>query len=400
MAHDQNAICAPLGFSASGVAAGVKANAALDLAVIASDRPACAAGLFTTNLVCGAPVDVSQRHIEGGTARAIVVNAGNANACTGERGEADALEMCRRTAAALGCDAGQVLVASTGVIGRPLAMDRIALGIDAAVDALGPEGGDDAARAIMTTDTVPKTAARTLDVGGTRVTIGGMCKGAGMIAPRLGTMLAFVTTDATLSATALGTALADAVEQTFNRVTVDGDTSTSDMVLALANGAAGAPEIQPGTRAFAAFASELTALCRELARKIAQDGEGATTFVTVRVDGALSDDDALRAARTVAESPLVKTAVFGNDPNWGRIAAALGRSGAQFYPHRLRIRLDDLLIFEDGQPTSFDQADAERIVGQPALTIAADLGSGSAHAEMYTCDLSYDYVRINADYTT
>ena len=393
-------VCAPLGFSASGVASGVKTDSALDLAVIASDRPACAAGLFTTNLVCGAPVDVSRRHIENGTARAIVVNAGNANACTGDRGEADAVHMCCRTAAALGCDAGEVLVASTVVIGRPLAMDRIAPGIAAAVDALGPDGGDTSARAIMTTDTVPKTAVRTLDVAGTRVTIGGMCKGAGMIAPRLATMLAFITTDAALSATAFRSALTDAVDQTFNRVTIDGDTSTSDMVLALANGAADAPEIEPGTESFAAFAHELTALCGELSRKIAQDGEGATTFVTVRVDGALSDDDALRAARTVAESPLVKTAVFGNDPNWGRIAAALGRSGAQFDPHRLRIRLDDLLVFEDGQPTSFDHADAERIARQPALTIAADLGSGGAHAEMYTCDLSYDYVRINADYTT
>ncbi len=400
MNRDATGVCAARGFRAAGVAAGLKADDALDIALIASDRPAAAVGVFTTNLVCGAPVLVTRKHVSDGRASAIVVNAGNANTCTGEQGERDAIDMCQRAAHALGIDPHDVLVASTGVIGRPLPMDLVASGVAQAATAIGDDGGNSAARAIMTTDTVPKQSVRTVDVAGQTITVGGMAKGAGMIAPRLATMLAFITTDADLASEDLHKLLAAAAETSFNRVTVDGDTSTSDMVLLMANGASGAGRPAPGSPDHTAFGAALAGVCRDLAEMIAKDGEGATRYVTVRVSGAVSNDDARMAARTVAESPLVKTAVFGGDPNWGRIAAALGRSGAAFDPLRLRVWADDLLLFESGMPAAFDLKDAERHFQQPVLTIAADLGAGAGAAEVYTCDLSYDYVRINAEYTT
>jgi len=400
MGTQRTGVCAPIGFRATGIACGLKAKGALDLALVASDRPAVAAGLLTTNLVCGAPVIVTRRHLASGRARAIVANAGNSNACTGARGEADALAMCRAVGDALGIPAEEVLVASTGVIGRPLPVGKVLPGIARAAAALSPDGNESAARAIMTTDTLLKEVTARVDVGGHTVTIGGIAKGAGMIAPKLATMLAFFTTDAEIAAPVLRQLLVEAAAASFNRVTVDGDTSTSDMLLVLANGAAGAGPIEPGTPAYESFGAALREACVDLAKMVARDGEGATTFVTVHVSGAPSDADADRAARTVAESPLVKTAIFGGDPNWGRIAAALGRSGVAFDPNRLRIWVDDLLLFENGMPADFSLRDAERHFREKVLTIRADLGAGAGAAEVYTCDLSYDYVKINAEYTT
>lgn len=402
MTAPTNAICAPLGFQAAGVACGLKAKDRLDLAVIMSDRPASAAGLLTTNLVCGAPVVVTRRHLESSSRhmRAIVVNAGNSNACTGPQGEADAEEMCQLVAKGIGSDPGDVCVASTGVIGRLLPMDRVRAGVAKAVEQASPGGGDSVAQAIMTTDTVPKQAVRRIVLQGKTVSIGGVAKGAGMIAPRLATMLCFITTDAAISPDDLRPLLVRAADVSFNRVTIDGDTSTSDTLLVLANGASGINPLRPGSADHAAFGDALTEVCRELAKMIARDGEGATKFVTVQVTGAPDTGGAHRAARTVAESPLVKTAIFGGDPNWGRIAAALGRSGVPFDPDRLRIWVGGLLLFENGMPAAFDQRDAERRFKEKVITIRADLGAGRAEAEVYTCDLSYDYVKINAEYTT
>jgi len=392
-------VCAARGFRAAVAEAGLKVGRP-DVAMVVSDVPAQAAGMFTTNLVCGAPVTISRRHIKSGTARAIVVNAGNANTCTGEQGERDAIVMCAAVADGIGCDPHEVLVASTGVIGRPLPVDSVTRAIVSAVARLSHENGEAAARAIMTTDTVQKVSVRTLEVNGATVTVGGMAKGSGMIAPKLATMLAFITTDAEIPSYALQVLLRDAVNQTFNRVTVDGDTSTSDMVVVLANGAAKAGPLVPGSADYKAFANALHEVCSDLARAIAEDGEGATKFVTVHITGAPSVDDAEKAARTVAESPLCKTAIFGGDPNWGRIAAALGRSGVTFNPNRLRIWVDDLLLFENGTPASFELKDAEKRFAEKAITIRADLGAGRAEAEMYTCDFSHEYISINADYTT
>jgi len=400
MTASKNAVCAAQGFRAAGVACGLKAKDRPDLALVVSDRPAAAAGLLTTNLVCGAPVIVTRRHLADGQARAIVANAGNSNACTGAHGEADAMAMCRAVADGIGAAASDVLVASTGVIGRPLPMEKIRAGIAKALAEASAEGGSLAASAIMTTDTVLKEAVRRIHLQGRTVAIGGMAKGAGMIAPCLATMLAFVTTDAAISAADLRPLLLRAADASFNRLTVDGDTSTSDMLLALANGASGIAPLQPGTPDYEAFGSALCEVCRELAQMIARDGEGATKFVTVRVSGAPNERDAHQAARTVAESPLVKTALFGGDPNWGRIAAALGRSGVVFDPDRLSIRVDDLLLFERGMPAEFSLKEAERRFREKVITIHADLGAGDAETEVYTCDMSYDYVKINAEYTT
>ncbi len=400
MNSELHGVTAARGFRATGVSCGLKSGGKLDLAVIASDRAAAAAAVFTTNLVCGAPVVVSKEHVADGALRAVVVNSGNANACTGPRGEADAREMCRRTAKALGIDEREVAVASTGVIGHPLPMGKIRTGIDNACASLSPTGSSDAAAAIMTTDTVPKAAVRTLDVEGHTVTVGGICKGSGMIAPKLATMLAFLTTDAQVAGTDLQDLLAATAERTFNRVTVDSDTSTSDTVVVLANGASGAPALTPGTAAWELFAEAFAAVAGELARAIAADGEGATKFVTVQVTWAATETDADRVARVVAESPLVKTAIFGGDPNWGRIAAAAGRSGVSFDPHELRIFAGDVLLFSDCQPADYDLKAAEAAFREKAVTITVELGAGEARAEVYTCDLTYDYVRINAEYTT
>jgi glutamate N-acetyltransferase/amino-acid N-acetyltransferase len=391
------------GFRAAGVACGLKKTGALDLALIASQTPCTATGVFTTNRVRAAPVVYDRQVLarNPGAIRAVVANSGCANACTGRQGQRDATEMARLVATRLGCRPESVLVMSTGMIGQPLDMVKVAAGVQAAVDQLSADGGHTAARAIMTTDTRPKTAAVRLSLGGRIVTIAGMAKGAGMIHPNLATMLCLIATDAAVTPPALDAALRRAVEQSFNCITVDGDTSTNDTVLLLANGLADNPPLEPGGPGFDTFCQALTAIAVNLARQIVRDGEGATRFVTIQMRGAASDADARQAAMAVARSNLVKTALFGMDPNWGRVLAAVGYSAARTVdPDRLGLWFGDLALVRDGQPLPADEARARAILEQPEVEITVDLGVGDRSATVWTCDLSYDYVRINAAYRT
>lgn len=391
------AVAAPSGFRAAGVTAGIK-SAGRDVALIFSDRKASAAALFTTNRVQAPPITVSREHLRQGQARAIVANSGNANACTGEQGLADARRMAQVAAAALGIAPEEVLVASTGIIGHPLPMERIEAGIrQAAVDA--GDRGELAAEAIMTTDTRPKQLAVEFHLDGQTVRVGGIAKGAGMIAPHLATMLAFVTTDANVWPEVLQASLAASAARTFNCVTVDGDTSTNDTLFLLANGASGVA-IRPGSPAHRKFCHALDVVCLHLAKELARDGEGATKLIEIQVHGARSFAQAQKIGRTIANSPLVKTAFFGNDPNWGRILAAAGRAGVPLDPQRLALRLGDVALVEGGAPLPFDAAAARAVMERREVRLALDLGLGPVSATVWTCDLSYDYVRINAEYHT
>jgi glutamate N-acetyltransferase/amino-acid N-acetyltransferase len=397
----EGGVTAATGFSASGVAAGIrKGGAGRDVALIVADRPSAAAGVFTTNKVAAAPVLVSREALGPGVLQAIVVNAGNANACTGQRGLDDARAMQAATAEALGVFPELVAVASTGVIGVPLPLALVESGISDAAAELDVRGGASAAAAIMTTDTFAKECAVQVAVGEHTWTVGGMAKGSGMIRPNMATMLGFITTDAPLTADAAEELLRAAVGRTFNRVTVDGDTSTNDMVLLMANGAAGGELMEIGDPRLVPVAEALEVVAAELARMIARDGEGATTFVEVKVAGAATDADAELAAFTIAESPLVKTAVFGRDPNWGRVAMAAGRSGADLDPDKLDITVAGVLMCAAGMAVPFDEPAASAAMDAPELVIAVDLHLGAGEATVWTCDLSYDYIRINAEYRT
>jgi glutamate N-acetyltransferase/amino-acid N-acetyltransferase len=387
------------GFRAAGVRAGIKANGNPDLALIVSDTPAQVAAVFTTNKTLAAPVIVSQEHLASaaGTARAIVVNSGCANACTGAQGLIDARSMAAETARLVGCPVEQVLVASTGVIGVGLPIAKVLAGLPVAFDALGADQGPAAARAIMTTDLSPKEAARRLTIGGRDASIGGMAKGAGMIEPMMATMLGFVTTDAAVPKALLDRALREAVDQTFNAITVDGDSSTNDCVVLLANGASGAVVDET---TYAAFRDCLTDVCRELALAIVRGGEGATKLVTVNVTGAASSAEARQAAKVIANSLLVKTAIHGGDPNWGRLICAAGRAGVAFDSSRAAVTIGALVLFKDGQPHDELAAAAAEYLKGTDLTVGVDLGAGSSASTVWTCDLSAEYVRINADYRT
>ena len=387
------------GFRAAGISAGIKANGNPDLALIVSDAVAQIAAVYTTNKVLAAPVVVSKEHLErsGGMARAIVVNSGCANSCTGDTGMRDARAMAEETARLVGCPVEQVLVASTGVIGVALPMDKVRSGIPAAFGALGADQGPAAARAIMTTDLAPKEAAAKITIAGREASIGGMCKGAGMIEPMMATMLGFLTTDAAMPKALLDRALREAVDQTFNAITVDGDSSTNDCVLLLASGASG---VTVDEASYATFAAGLTAVCRELALAIVRGGEGATKLVQVNVTGAASAAEARKAAKVIANSLLVKTAIHGGDPNWGRLICAAGRAGVAFDASRAGVTMGSIVLFKDGQPhDELAPAAAEYLKGTE-LTIGVDLGAGSASSTVWTCDLSAEYVRINADYRT
>lgn len=393
-------VTAPRGFEAAGVACGIKASGLPDLAVIASDGAATAAAVFTTNLAKAAPVLVSREHLAaaGGRARAIVVNSGCANACTGEDGLAHARAMAQHTAAALGCNPVEVLVASTGVIGVKLDMLKVERGIREGVKSLGPTGGADAARAIMTTDPFPKEASVEFTCARGRFRVGGIAKGSGMIEPRMATMLAFVTTDAEVTPALLKRALEAAVDQTFNAISVDGECSTNDCVFVLANGASG---VRLGEADLAPLTEALRAVSEPLAIGIVRGGEGATKLVTVRVLGAESDRDARMAARAIANSPLVKTAIHGGDPNWGRLVAVAGRSGAAFTLERAAVRIGSVVLFADGHPYDERAPEAASYLQGRDIDVEVDLGTGgSGRAHMWTCDLSAEYVRINAEYRT
>jgi glutamate N-acetyltransferase/amino-acid N-acetyltransferase len=397
----EGGIAAPAGFRASGLHCGIKKNGKPDLALLVSDAPTThAAALFTTNLAKAAPVLVSQRHLAagGGVARAVITNSGCANACTGPQGIADAEEVADMAAAALGGPAEHVLVASTGVIGVNLPMNALRSGVPAAVAALSSDGGAAAAQAIMTTDPFPKEIAAEIhtEVGSYRV--GGMAKGSGMIEPRLATMLGYLTTDATVDPALLHRALTDGCRHTFNAITVDGEPSTNDCVFALANGMSGVV-IDEGL--YPSLVAGFGEVAHELALGIVRGGEGATKLVAITVTGAAIDADAWMAARAIANSPLVKTAVHGADPNWGRVIAAAGRSGARFVLETARVRIGPVLLFEHGRPFDERAPQAAAYLMGSSLDIEVDLGTGGTHtATVWTCDLTAEYVKINAEYRT
>jgi glutamate N-acetyltransferase/amino-acid N-acetyltransferase len=404
MQHTRAGVCAPRGFRGGVAAAGIRGDGdetRTDIAVIRSDTPAAAAGVFTRNTVKAAPVVISQLTLRRGTPiSAVVVNAGNANACTGGQGFRDALIMCTTAGDSLDLDPSDVLVCSTGVIGRPMPMDRVVRGIRAAALSMSPDAGGDVARAIMTTDTVAKVAEATFIGNGVTYTVGATAKGAGMLHPDMATLLAFITTDAPVESTLLQAALRRVTDSTFNCVTVDGDTSTNDSCILLANGAAGGAMLVEGSGAASAFEESLLQVCDSLAEQLVADAEGATRHFRVAVHGASGTDQARVAARVVAQSSLVKTAIHGGDPNWGRIVAALGRSGASFTLDRCRVAIGGLVVFDRGAP---EPVEGERIrvaLSQPRLDIDIDLGAGDGEGHAWGCDLSADYVRINADYTT
>ena len=389
------------GFRSAGVRCGIKARGP-DLALIASDGPAHAAGVFTQSTVVGAPVSLSRERVRRGVVRAIVANSGCSNVAMGARGMRDARTMTALAARTVGCRPDEVLVASTGVIGHPLPMEKIEAGILAAGRALRPEGLSKAARAILTTDLTPKCASLRTRIDGRTVTLAGIAKGSGMIEPNLATMLSFLITDAAVAPPLLRRLLRAAADESYNRVTVDGETSTSDTVFLLANGRAGNSLLRDATSAGARrFAGVLGELTRELARAIARDGEGATKLVTVRVSGARRADDALRAARRIANSMLVKTALFGGDPNWGRILQTAGAAQVAIALDRAEVRLGGVTVFRNGSPTgAAARRRAGRALARKEVDVELDLGAGRHAATVWTCDLSYDYVAINAEYTT
>jgi glutamate N-acetyltransferase/amino-acid N-acetyltransferase len=390
-------ITAPKGFRAAATAAGIKAEG-LDIALVVADWGCSAAAVFTTNRAQAAPVVVSREHLAAGQARAVVVNAGCANAGTGDQGLRDARETAALVARELGCRPGEVVVASTGVIGVALPMEKVRQGIAHAAPLLSRDGGSQAARAILTTDTRPKEVVVEFALEGERATIGAMAKGSGMIAPNMATMLAFFTTDAAVDPRLLHRALREAVGDSLNRITVDGDTSTNDMAVVLASGALPVKAIMEEGRVYDAFRSALTEAARNIAGMIVRDGEGATRVAEVRVEGARLESEADRIARTVAESPLVKTALYGGDPNWGRVLAAVGRAGVDLDMSRVDLFLGDVWVAEGGQARAYDEAHARQALAEDPIRIRIRLKEGRASGWMWTCDLSHGYVDINAHY--
>ena len=392
-------VTTPRGFRAAGVRAGIKASGDLDLALVVSETVATAAAVFTLNKAQAAPVIVSREHLHrsGGRARAIVVNSGCANACTGSQGVQAARAMAAETARLVQCPVEQVLVASTGVIGVALPIDTICDGLPAAFRSLGADQGSAAARAIMTTDPFSKEASTEITIGGESVRIGGMAKGSGMIDPMMATMLAFVTTDAAMAPALVDRALREAVDDSFNAITVDGDSSTNDTVVLLANGVS---RVEIDDHSYRTFVDGLRAVCRELALGIVRGGEGATKVVTVTVTGAASVADARRCAKAIANSLLVKTAIHGGDPNWGRLIAVAGRAGVEFELDRAVVTMGPIVLFKDGAPhDELAPAAAEYLKGKE-IAVGVHLGAGASSSTVWTCDLSAEYVRINADYRT
>jgi glutamate N-acetyltransferase/amino-acid N-acetyltransferase len=385
----------PRGFRAAGLAAGIKKKGVKDMALLVSDRPAAVAGTFTTNQVKAAPVRLDMERLRGRVARAVIVNSGNANACNGPRGRRDAERTSAALARRLGVPAGQVFVCSTGIIGVPLPVDTLLAGLPPLVDALDADGGESAAEAILTTDTRPKRWTVELAVDGRPVRLSGMCKGAGMIEPKMATMLAFLVTDARVSAAALQRLLRAAVERSFNRITVDGDRSTNDTVLFFANGAAGNRPLTPAHPDWPAFAAAVHDLCERLAKMIVRDGEGATRVATIRVRGARSAREADLAARAVANSLLVKTAWAGKTANWGRVMDALGYSRARVVEEKVEIWFDELQAVKDGRAGRASRKDLEAVIARPEFAVDIDLHLGRGEAIVHTCNCTEDYVRVN-----
>lgn len=400
MSKLETSIDAVQGFLTAGVDCGLRNKPQPDLSIIASEVNCNAAGVFTTNQVKSAHVQYDMAILKNDPTkiRAVVVNSKIANVCTGELGKQNTATMAALVAEKLGCESSQVLVMSTGVIGPQLPMDKISRGIDEAAQSLAPNGWDDAALGIMTTDTRPKKAS----IRCKGYTIAGIAKGSGMIAPNMATMLSVVVTDAVLTPEQAKTALKSTADQTYNCIAVDGDTSTNDTVLLLANGAS-------GLHAGEEFQAALNAVCRQLAQEIVRDGEGATKFIALEIVGAPDNTAARKIADTIATSPLVKTAFYGGDANWGRIVAAAGRAGVSLDPEQMQLQIapgehlngsDSLLLFTNGMPTEYDESQATQIMGQPSISVKLNCGAGDGHALVWTCDLSHDYVSINGHYRT
>jgi len=389
------------GFKFAAVEAAIKKPGRLDLALIYSEQPAAVAAVFTTSKVKAAPVLLDEMRVRGGRVQALVVNSGNANACTGARGMADAIETARLAAEGLQIPAESVLVASTGVIGQPLPMERLSGALPALISSCGSSTLADIAAAIMTTDTFPKMASRTGTAGGVAYTVAGVAKGAGMIMPNMATMLAFIVTDAAVEPLFLRDCFKSANDSSFNAITVDGDTSTNDTALVMANGAANNQLICAGTPEAEVFAEILNDLLLSLAKLIVKDGEGATKFVTINVVGAVSAAEAKKGAMAIANSSLVKTAFFGQDANWGRIFAAVGYSGIEVEQLKTELFFDDVQMVQDGLFAGGDaEARGTEVLKKPEFSVTVDLHLGSGSATVYTSDLSYEYVKINADYRT
>ena len=390
----------PKGFQAAGVKAGIKKSGNLDVAVIYTEKKAAVAGTFTKNAVAAAPVHVSKAVVATHTAHAIVANAGCANACTGAQGETDAAAMQKIAADALGCTLADVIVGSTGIIGQLLPMDKVEQGIHAAVKALSADGSVDAGNAIITTDTYSKAGATSVMIGGKEVRFGIIAKGSGMIRPDMATVLCFITTDADIDGVLLQEALSEVIEHSLNMISIDGDMSTNDMAIVLANGAAGNPKITEKNADYETFKETLLVLCQGISEKIAADGEGATKFITVHVKGAKSFADAKTVGMSVANSPLVKTAFFGEDPNWGRVICAVGYAGVPMNPNHTTVKFGGIPVYADGMGVSYDADALRAVMTAHDIVVEIDLKDGMEEAKVWTCDFSYEYVKINGEYHT
>lgn len=390
----------PKGFKAAGVKAGIKKSGNLDLALIYTEKEAAVAGVFTKNAVAAAPVIVSREVVKGGKAHAIVANAGCANACTGETGLANARKMAALAAAEVGCASDEVLVGSTGIIGVNLPMDKLEAGIKAAAAELSEDGSKNAGNAIITTDTYSKACSCEVEIGGQAVRFGAIAKGSGMIQPNMATMLCYITTDANISSQLMQKALSEIVEVSFNMISVDGDMSTNDTVLVLANGASGAAEITDGSPEYEKFYATLKEICQELSKRIAADGEGATKFLTINVSGTKTFEDAKNVAMSIAKSPLVKTAFFGEDPNWGRVICAVGYAGIPMVPEKTVIKFGGVPVYANGLGAEFNEDDIHKVMAEHDIVIDVEMGMGDAKATVWSCDFSYEYVKINGEYHT
>lgn len=390
----------PKGFKAAGVKAGIKKSGNLDLALIYTGKEAAVAGVFTKNAVAAAPVIVSREVVKGGKAHAIVANAGCANACTGETGLANARKMAALAAAEVGCASDEVLVGSTGIIGVNLPMDKLEAGIKAAAAELSEDGSKNAGNAIITTDTYSKACSCEVEIGGQAVRFGAIAKGSGMIQPNMATMLCYITTDANISSQLMQKALSEIVEVSFNMISVDGDMSTNDTVLVLANGASGAAEITDGSPEYDKFYATLKEICQELSKRIAADGEGATKFLTINVSGTKTFEDAKTVAMSIAKSPLVKTAFFGEDPNWGRVICAVGYAGIPMVPEKTVIKFGGVPVYANGLGAEFNEDDIQKVMAEHDIVIDVEMGMGDAKATVWSCDFSYEYVKINGEYHT
>ena len=393
---EDGGVTAPNGYRAGGIQTGVKESGAKDLALVYSTRPATAAAVYTTNKVQGAPIAIDREHLADGKARAVILNSGNANVCNGDVGLDHARRMCALTASELGLQTEEVLVCSTGLIGVPLPIAKIEAGIPQIVAALSEEGGATAAEAIMTTDTVPKSCAVEVELESGCAVVGAMAKGAAMIAPNMATMLSVVTTDAAVPSRQLQELLSQAIQRTFNCITVDGDMSTSDTVILMANG----DGAELGERDIERLYEGIEYACRQMAQAIARDAEGSSKLITIAVRGAATEAEARQVGIAVANSSLVKTAAFGNDPNWGRILCAMGYAGVEFDPETACVSLCGTDIYGNGAGLDFDESKLSAAMQAEEMAIDIDLAMGAATAEIFTCDLTYEYVRLNAEYTT